>query len=82
MVAEHSQSAHSGSARGLSAKPATLCVRALWVRAVAADSDGTGVVLGGVRTLLGGKAACFGMGPTVVLGRRVAEGAGPVGHVR
>jgi hypothetical protein len=35
---------------------------------------------GGLRTLLGGKAERFGMGPPVVLGQRLAEGAGPVGH--
>ena len=35
---------------------------------------------GGLRTLLGGKAERFGMGPAVVLGQRLAEGAGPVGH--
>jgi hypothetical protein len=39
-------------------------------------SDGTG----GLRPLLGGKAERFGMGPPVVLGQRLAEGAGPVGH--
>jgi hypothetical protein len=33
-----------------------------------------------LRTLLGGKAERFGMGPAVVLGQRFAEGAGPVGH--
>ena len=33
-----------------------------------------------LRTLLGGKAERFGMGATVVLGQRLAEGAGPVGH--
>ena len=36
--------------------------------------------MGGLRTLLGGKAERFGMGPAVVLGQRLAEGAGPVGH--
>ena len=35
---------------------------------------------GGLRTLLGGKAEYFGMGTTVVLGQRLAEGAAPVGH--
>lgn len=40
----------------------------------------TGRVLGGLRTLLGGKAERFGMGPPVVLGQRLAEGAGPVSH--
>ena len=35
---------------------------------------------GGLRTLLDGKAERFGMGPPVVLGQRLAEGAGPVGH--
>jgi hypothetical protein len=35
---------------------------------------------GELRTLLGGKAKRFGMGPPVVLGQRLAEGAGPVGH--
>ena len=35
---------------------------------------------GGLRTLLGGKAERFGMGPAVVLGQRLAEGAGPVGY--
>ena len=30
---------------------------------------------GGLRTLLGGKAERFGMGPPVVLGQRLAEGA-------
>jgi hypothetical protein len=37
---------------------------------------------GGVRTLLSGKAERFGMGPPVVLGQRLAEGARPVGHGR
>ena len=35
---------------------------------------------GGLRTLLGGKAERFGMGPPVVLGQRLDEGAGAVGH--
>ena len=35
---------------------------------------------GGLRTLLGEKAERFGMCPPVVLGQRLAEGAGPVGH--
>ena len=70
-----------GYARGLSAKAATLCVRGRSrFGAVAADGDGTGGYWGGLRTLLGGKAERFGMGPTVVLGQRLAEGAGPVGH--
>jgi len=34
----------------------------------------------GLRTLLGGKAERFRMCPPVVLGQRLAEGAGPVGH--
>ena len=34
----------------------------------------------GLRTLLGGKAERFGMGPPVVPGQCLAEGAGPVGH--
>ena len=33
-----------------------------------------------LRTLPGGKAERFGMGPPVVPGQRLAEGAGPVGH--
>ena len=33
-----------------------------------------------MRALLGGKPESFGMGPAVVLGQRLAEGAGPVGH--
>jgi hypothetical protein len=35
---------------------------------------------GGLRTLLRGKAECFGVSPPVVLGQRLGEGAGPVGH--
>ena len=34
----------------------------------------------GLRTLLGGKPERFGMGPPVMLGQRLAEGAEPVGH--
>ena len=47
---------------------------------VVAAGDGTGGVLGGLRALLGGKAERFGMDAAVVLGQRLAEGAGPVGH--
>ena len=36
--------------------------------------------VGGLRILLGGKAESFGVGPAVVLGQRLAEGAGPAGH--
>ena len=71
-------------ARGLSAKAATLCVRGRSGFGAVAAGDGTGGVLGGcwrgLRTLLGGNAERFGMGPPVVLGQRLAEGAGPVGH--
>jgi hypothetical protein len=45
-----------------------------------AVGGGTGAVLGGLRALLGGEAARFGMCPPVVLGQRLAESAGPVGH--
>ena len=33
-----------------------------------------------MRALLGGKPESFGMGPAVVLGQRLAKGAGPIGH--
>jgi hypothetical protein len=72
---------NGGYACRLSAKAATLCVRGRsGFGAVAADGDGTGGVLGRLRTLLGGKAERFGMGPPAVLGQRLAEGPGPVGH--
>ena len=41
---------------------------------------GTAGWRGGMRTLLGGKAERFGMGPAVVLGQCLAERTGPVGH--
>jgi hypothetical protein len=36
----------------------------------------------GLRTLLGGKAERFGMGPPLVPGQRLAEDAGTAGHDR
>jgi hypothetical protein len=45
-----------------------------------AGVDGTAGWRGGMRTLLGGKAERFGMGPAVVLGQCLAERAGPAGH--
>jgi hypothetical protein len=57
----------------------TPCPRALPLQATA-GGDGTAGWRGGLRTLLGGKAERFEMGPAVVLGQRLAERAGPVGH--
>jgi hypothetical protein len=66
-------------ARPLSKGGHTLRPQALRVPVMAAG-DGTAGMRGGLRTLLGGKAERFGMGPPVVRGQRLAEGAGPVGH--
>jgi hypothetical protein len=65
---------------GLAPKAAALCVRGRFGSGAVAAGDGTSGVMRRLRTLLGGKAERFGMGPAVVLGQRFAEGAGPVGH--
>jgi hypothetical protein len=71
-----------GYARGLSPKGGRTCVRRRSGFGTAAVGDGTGGAMrrAGLRTLPGGKAERFGMGPPVVLGQRLAEGAGPAGH--
>jgi hypothetical protein len=65
---------------GLAPKAAALCGRGRFGSGAVAAGDGTSGVMRRLRTLLGGKAERFGMGPAVVLGQRFAEGAGPVGH--
>jgi hypothetical protein len=60
---------------------ATLCVRGRSGFKVGAAGVGTSEVMRlAARPLAGVKAECLGMGPPVVLGQRLAEGAGSVGH--
>ena len=70
----------AGTGAGSDLKAATLCIRGRSEFGQLPPVMVPAGCWGGLRTLLGGKAECFGMGPPVVLGQRLAEGAGPVGH--